>query len=133
MTSHPTYGAVPPNNTGSGTVIVSSPDATATFTAGTVTVNPNTHSNVVFTSGTGVSQSPWGPTGTSAGTMHAKDLILDGVSLKQLLEERLNLLVPNPEIEQEWSELKELGDAYRKLEQDLIEKSRMWQALQKTS
>jgi hypothetical protein len=65
--------------------------------------------------------------------MHAKDLILDGVSLKQLLEERLNLLVPNPEIEQEWSELKELGDAYRKLEQDLIEKSRMWQALQKTS
>ena len=141
MTSHPAYGAVPPNNTGSGTVIVSSPDATATFTAGTVTLNPNTHSNVVFTSGTGIT-SPWAT--TTAGTNSTKinldgkdaDIVINGHSLTdtlRALEQRLNILVPNSELEKEWAELKELGDAYRKLEQDLIEKSRMWQALQKTS
>lgn len=105
--------------------------------------NP-TYSNVTLTnggftlsSGAGITYTPttatWGPSGTSTGTMHAKDLMLDGVSLKQLLEERLNLMVPNPELEKEWDQLRELGDQYRKLEADLKEKGRIWQALNKKS
>ena len=103
--------------------------------------NP-TYANVTLTSGgysmssgTGIVYSPtatsWSPTGTSTGTIRAKDLVLDGVSLKELLEERLNLMVPNPELEKEWDQLRELGDQYRKLEADLKEKGRIWQALKK--
>ena len=128
---------------GTGTVIISSPDATATYTANSVTVAPKTHSNVTLTSGgvtytagTGASYNPVEATwsaGTSAGTMHAKDLVLDGVSLRQLLEERLNMMIPNPALEKEWDELKQLGDEYRKLEEDLKEKARIWQALNRKS
>jgi hypothetical protein len=140
--SDPAYGAVPPTNSGTGTVIISSSNATATYTASSVTVKPNTHSNVTFTTGTGIS-SPWATT-TTAGTNSTKlnldgadaDIVINGHSLTktlQALEERLNILVPNPELEREWAELKQLGDAYRKLEADLTEKAHMWQALQKTS
>lgn len=82
---------------------------------------------ITYTAGT----STWAPNGTTTGTMHAKDLMLDGVSLKGILEERLAWMVPNPELEQEWTELKRLGDEYRKLEADLKEKGRIWQALKK--
>jgi hypothetical protein len=64
------------------------------------------------------------------------DIVINGHSLTETLkalEERLNILVPNAELEKEWAELKQLGDAYRKLEADLTEKAHMWQALQKTS
>jgi len=101
-----------------------------TITSSSATVTP------IYTTGTGIGYNPVEATwsaGTSKGTMHAQDLVLDGVSLKQLLEDRLNLLVPNPELEKEWTELKELGDAYRKLEEDLKEKSRIWRALNKKS
>ena len=86
---------------------------------------------LTYTAVTGVNPT-WSANGTT-GTMHAKDLVLDGVSLKQLLEDRLNLLVPNPELEKEWDQLKELGDQYRRLEADLKEKARIWQALNKKS
>ena len=119
-------------NAGTGTVIISSPDATATYTASSVTVTPHSLSNVTYTAGTGISSPTWSsqPTGTT-GTLHAKDVILDGVSLKTILEERLNILVPNPELEKEWAELKQLGDKYRQVEADLKEKARMWKALNK--
>ena len=80
----------------------------------------------------------WGPTGTYAGTGKMKligedaDLEINGKSLKETieaLEQRLNILVPNPGLEKEWDQLKQLGDAYRKLEADLLEKAAMWKAL----
>ena len=119
MVSHPTYGAVPPKTTYSNVTITST--------------GAGSGAGLTYASGTGISPSPWGPTGTNAGTMHAKDLVLDGVSLRQLLEERLNMMVPNPELEKEWDQLKQLGDEYRKLEADLKEKARIWQALNKKS
>jgi len=60
------------------------------------------------------------------------DIIIDGKSLLDTLaalEERLNLLVPNPEMEKEWDQLKRLGDRYRKLEKKLKEQSDMWNKL----
>jgi len=122
---------------GTGTVILSTPDSTATFTPTSVTVTPK-QSNVTLTNGgssgitysTGTGVSPtWVSTNGTTGTMHAKDLVLDGVSLKQLLEERLNLLIPHPELEAEWDQLKELGDQYRKLENELKEKQAVWKKL----
>ena len=119
MVSHPAYGAVPPTPTYSNVTITSTGVGTSI-------------SSPLYSTGTGISQPTWASPNGTTGTMHAKDLVLDGVSLKQLLEERLNLLVPNPEIEKEWAELKELGDAYRKLEAECKEKSRMWSALKRT-
>lgn len=45
------------------------------------------------------------------------------------LEERLNILVPNPELEAEWEELRELGERYRELEKLCKEKGKMWKKL----
>ena len=60
------------------------------------------------------------------------DIEINGKSLAktiQALEERLNILVPNFELEKEWDELKELGDKYRALEAKFKEQSKMWEKL----
>ena len=62
------------------------------------------------------------------------DVRVQGRSLAEFMqqvEQRLNMLQPNPELEAEWDELRELGDRYRELEKQLEEKSKMWQTLKK--
>ena len=65
------------------------------------------------------------------------DIIVNGVSLMDKLDaigERLNLLDVNKELEAEWDQLRELGERYRELEQELKAKSEMWKTLKtKTS
>jgi hypothetical protein len=60
------------------------------------------------------------------------DLKINGRSLMSAidaLEQRLNILVPNPELEVEWDELRELGERYRELERQCKEKGDMWAKL----
>ena len=60
------------------------------------------------------------------------DIKVNGRSLMDAidaLEQRLNILVPNPELEAEWDELRELGDRYRELERLCKEKGDMWAKL----
>ncbi len=60
------------------------------------------------------------------------DIKVNGRSLMDAidaLEQRLNILVPNPELEKEWDELRELGDRYRELEKQCKEKGNMWNRL----
>lgn len=69
-------------------------------------------------------------------TLKGKDADIDinGKSLMKTLEgieQRLGLLSPNTELEAEWDELLELGQAYRKLEAELLEKKKMWETLKK--
>jgi hypothetical protein len=62
------------------------------------------------------------------------DIVINDVSLNDTLkgiQERLNLLTPNPALESEWNELRELGERYRQLEADLLAKQKMWATLQK--
>lgn len=62
------------------------------------------------------------------------DIDINGVSLTQTLQDiqdRLCMMRPNPELEQEWDALRELGEQYRELEAQLKEKSRMWKTLKK--
>jgi hypothetical protein len=149
---HPGYGAVPPNNAGLGTVIISSPDATATYTPTSLTVTPkyanttissnglSTSSGYTYNLGTG-GGSPWATntnTTLTGGKLNLEgkdaDININGKSLVdtlEALEERLNILTPNPKLEEEWKELKKLGDKYRKLEKELKEKAKMWDALKK--
>lgn len=47
------------------------------------------------------------------------------------IEERLAILHPNPELEDRWDELKELAKRYKELEQEIIEKEKVWAILKK--
>jgi hypothetical protein len=60
------------------------------------------------------------------------DIKINGVSLMDMLttiQDRLNILRPNPELETEWDQLRELGAQYRELEKKLQEQSDMWAKL----
>lgn len=60
------------------------------------------------------------------------DVEINGKSLKswmERVEERLNMLTPNPELEKDWDDLRRLGDRYRKLEQKCKQKANMWEKL----
>ena len=62
------------------------------------------------------------------------DIDINGRSLMktlEALEDRLNMLVPNPELEKEWDQLKKLGNRYRKLEKQCQDKATMWAKLKK--
>jgi hypothetical protein len=62
------------------------------------------------------------------------EVTIKGKSLTDMfekIEERLAILHPNPELEDKWAELKELGKRYKELEQEIIEKENMWKILKK--
>ena len=93
--------------------------------------------NVVYTT-TGTISSPW--TYSSPNTASSKitlqgadaDIEINGVSLWMTMQEianRLNIMQVNPELETEWTELRELGDRYRKLEQQIKDKQATWNRL----
>jgi hypothetical protein len=119
-TSHPSYGAIPNVHIGgmSATGInVTSPVWTTTTnnTGGYTFANQNIQPN---------------------NTVHIKgenaDLLINEKSLKtwmEKVEERLNILTPNPEIEKDWDDLRRLGERYRKLEKKCREKADMWKRL----
>lgn len=110
----------------SPTISISSPGAT---TAGHIytTTGTNTQWNSPYLINENVRQS---------GQLHLRgdnaDIMINDRSLMEVigaLEDRLNILRPNPELEKEWDQLRDLGEQYRKLEADLKEKSKMWQTL----
>ena len=49
----------------------------------------------------------------------------------QKIEERLNILRPNHRLEAEWDKLRELGEQYRQLERDMLEKLEMVEILKR--
>lgn len=61
------------------------------------------------------------------------DIDVNGVSLMDTLKDihdRLNMLCPNPEMEAEWDELREIREQYEAKLKECQEKSRAWKALQ---
>jgi hypothetical protein len=60
------------------------------------------------------------------------DITINGVSLNatlKLIQDRLGLLIPNPEMEAEFDELRALSEQYQKLEAECREKMRVWNTL----
>ena len=60
------------------------------------------------------------------------DITINGVKLSETLkalQERLNVLFPNPKLEKDWEELAELGRQYRELEKHITEKMATWDKL----
>ena len=136
------------NSTANSTVIVS-PAASTLTSGGYVITNTNgptyTYTGITagggggYGGGTGVgswsSQSSVDTAGVLQLNGDKADIKINGISLNETLktiQERLNILVPNSLLENEWADLKKLGEQYRKLEAELEEKSRMWTALKKT-
>jgi hypothetical protein len=109
-TLSPGYGAVPP-----ATTTISSP---YTFSAGT-------------------NAQPWFTQGTMAAPKikldgEDADIVVNGHSLVDAINsinDRLNCLQINPKLEAEWDELRALGDQYRKLEKQILEKQATWDRL----
>jgi hypothetical protein len=113
-------------------------DLNATWLSGGSGSGGYTYTNT----GTGASN-PWLTTNTIDGynTLSVKgnadfdsDITVKGRSLTEFMEsveQRLNILRPNPALEAEWDQLRELGEQYRELERQLTEKSQMWNTLKK--
>lgn len=62
------------------------------------------------------------------------DLYVKGKSITETLdkiEQRLGILHVNPELETRWKELQELGEKYRALEQEILEKEKVFNILSK--
>jgi len=103
-----------------------------------------THTTVPYTIGTGIGTLGNGPTiGPSPNvslsskitmTGEKADIEINGKSMvawMEKVEQRLNILQPNPDLEKDWDELRRLGERYKKLEKKCQEKSRMWETLKK--
>ena len=127
--SSPVYTISPTLTIGSG--------GTGAIGSGSVLAAGQTYSNTMWTTNT---TSAWN--GTSAAELNQSgmlslrgdnaDIDINGKSLMktlEALEDRLNMMVPNPELEKEWDDLKKLGDRYRKLEKKCREKAEMWNKL----
>jgi len=114
---------------------------TGTVVPGYGTTIGNGGTGYTYTTG-----SPWIATGSSPGTLSVEqngsieiqgenaDIKMNGKSMKawmEKVEERLNILTPNPELEKEWDDLRRLGNRYRALEKKCKEKAQMWAALKK--
>jgi len=115
---HPAVGAVYANS-----AVTTGLSVTGNYTLGT---GGYTFSNTVDPSFSNV----------KAGTLTLQgqeaDIEINGVSLMTVLQgiqERLNILEPNRTLEAEWHQLQELGEQYRALEAELLEKQRMWSQL----
>jgi hypothetical protein len=109
-----------------------------TFTGALGASFPNT---VYTTSSVGAGGNvPW-MTQSTIGPLSAPKIRLDGdgadvevngwslVAAVKRIEERLGLFQPNPGLEAEWADLRELGEQYRKLEQHLKAKQATWDRL----
>ena len=98
------------------------------------TIGGAQYPNVTVNSGMNFGSTWLGPlsTGTSAKIQlngEDADVEVNGWSLVDAvkrIEQRLGLYQPNHELESEWSELRELSEQYRKLEQHILDKQATW-------
>ena len=99
---------------------------TVTGAIGT-TINTN-FPNAIW-AGSGATTAPWmtqNPTGAKISLNgESADIEVNGWSLVDAvkrIEQRLGLFQPNPELERDWEDLRELANEYRKLEQHIKDK-----------
>ena len=134
-TTDSSYGAIPPlvqaHTIPNVTISTNTNTISGGYTIGATGTSPNT----VWTGGSYRISDPAAVI-TASGKMALKgdgaDIDINGKSLKdwmEKVEERLNILTPNPELEKEWDELRRLGERYRKLEKKCKEKAEVWNKL----
>ena len=115
-----------------------------TGTTGTWTMDANAMPNVYISGSTspyafndltiGTTLQPNG-SGTISLTGDDADIKINGESLMTMIrgiQDRLNILTPDPSMESEWSELAELRQAYEAKLEECRAKSKVWQALKQS-
>jgi hypothetical protein len=122
---------------------VGSGNLTSPYTV-TSSINPYPYPNAAvgggFTAGMGwtntTSNTPWLSQSNTAPKINldgeGADIVVNGHSLVDAINsirDRLNCLQINPALEAEWEELRALGDQYRELEQQILEKQATWDRL----
>ena len=142
LTTDPAYGAIPPLTVSSGGTGNTIPNVTISTSSGWYQ-DGNGGGHAWTTHTTGAGSFTIGPNYSAVGSQldqtgrmslrgENADLDINGKSLKDWMdkvEERLNILTPNPELEKEWDELRRLGERYRKLEKKCKEKAEVWKKL----
>jgi hypothetical protein len=118
---------------------VGSGNLTSPYTV-TTSAFPNVVASGGFTAGTGwttgTNTAPWFTQSNIAPKINldgeGADIVINGVSLVDAvnsIRDRLNCLQINPALEAEWDQLKDLGDQYRELERQILEKQATWDRL----
>jgi hypothetical protein len=107
----------------------------------TITTSNNTSSGSLYWGINGTSNTIIADPSLKGATLSVKgdadfegNVTLKGKSLIEMfekIEERLAILHTNPKLEDRWDELKELGKRYKELEQELLEKEKVWNILKK--
>lgn len=132
------YGAIP---TISMSDLTLGNIAFSSGTSSTYALGPGLNANTAATwtttgTGTGWNHSAVGATLSPKASLSLQgddaDIEINGKSMKgwmEKVEERLNILTPNPELEKDWDELRKLGEKYRKLEKKCKEKAEVWKKL----
>jgi len=130
-TTSPGYGAIPTNysnvfvSTGTvppangWTTTTPAPWVTSAGSYGTVSIGDDTKRSSLQVKGD---------------TNIEGNLVVQGTNITEILQSiqsQLGLLVPNPQMEEEFDQLRELGDRYRALEALVKEQKRVWDILKK--
>ena len=132
------------------TITTTMPLGTYGATMSTTTIAPN-YGNVTIASSTGQymysngTNATWSSPNTittgayPSNSLQVKgdaefegDVKIKGKSIIELfdnIEKRLAILHPNTKLEEKWEKLKELGEQYRALEKEIIEKEKIWAIL----
>lgn len=110
-----TWGPSPSLTTGA----VYTTNTTGAYTWANISADPNLNGNTLKVKGNAEFDGEVTIKGKSLTDMFEK------------IEERLAILHPNPNLEDKWDELKELGKRYKELEAEIIEKEAMWAILKK--
>lgn len=114
--------------------------STDTMSTGLYWATNTSQNQVLTTNGTNTSWITSDPNLKGASIQVKGDAEFDGeVTIKgkniadmfAKIEERLAILHPNPELEDRWDELKELGKRYKELEAEIIEKEKVWAILKR--
>jgi len=106
------------------------------YTNDTYTINANSSSPWAIGSVTGANYATNITDRNQTGKISIKgenaDLDINGVSLKdfmQRVEQRLAILTPDSRLEAEWEELRTLGERYRKLEKEILDRMKTFDIL----
>ena len=91
--------------------------------------------NTVYSTNTNVTGFPWSMQEVKSKVqITSEDIFIDGQGLSERLgkiEKRLDILVVNPALEQKYEQLKKLGEEYRQLEKELLEKDKVLDILKR--
>lgn len=104
------------------------------FTYTTNTTSPYTYGPGLGNGNVSIANTQFEQSGKMVMKGKNADIEINGKSMTawmEKVEQRLNILSPNPELEKDWDNLRRLGERYRKLEKKCQEKAQMWEALKK--